>query len=163
MWPVMGNDHRGLRVRLYRTGALPWPHAGDHPLPRGAWRDAKAMLDGTPARARKAGALWGTIVGLSIPAPMIVLQVARFTGFQTPPPVFGLGVGLSMGLLLGWWMRQSIWEGNPERVIAALLFVGHCPRCGYGLRACGIDADGCTVCPECGAAWRVGRRGPDGG
>jgi len=30
-----------------------------------------------------------------------------------------------------------------------------CPSCGYSLRDVTPEADGCTVCPECGAAWRL--------
>ena len=33
---------------------------------------------------------------------------------------------------------------------------GHCPACGYGLAEIEPEADGCRVCPECGAAWRLG-------
>lgn len=38
-----------------------------------------------------------------------------------------------------------------------------CPSCRYSLRGLTPEADGCTVCPECGAAWRMeetkGQRG----
>jgi hypothetical protein len=30
-----------------------------------------------------------------------------------------------------------------------------CLACLYELSGCPTDADGCTVCPECGAAWRL--------
>ena len=32
-----------------------------------------------------------------------------------------------------------------------------CPACHYDIAGCAAQADGCTVCPECGAAWRVGK------
>ena len=31
-----------------------------------------------------------------------------------------------------------------------------CPSCGYRLDGLTPESDGCTVCPECAAAWRVG-------
>lgn len=31
-----------------------------------------------------------------------------------------------------------------------------CGSCGFELRGLADDTDGCRVCPECGAAWRVG-------
>jgi len=43
----------------------------------------------------------------------------------------------------------------------ALLASGLCPSCGYGIVGVRCEADGCTVCPECGAAWRM-EHGPDG-
>ncbi len=30
-----------------------------------------------------------------------------------------------------------------------------CPSCASGLKGLAMEADGCTVCPECGAAWRL--------
>ncbi len=33
---------------------------------------------------------------------------------------------------------------------------GLCAACGYALAGLASDLDGCTVCPECGAAWRLG-------
>jgi len=31
-----------------------------------------------------------------------------------------------------------------------------CPQCWYDLVGLEPEADGCTVCPECGTAWRLG-------
>jgi len=31
---------------------------------------------------------------------------------------------------------------------------GRCPACGYEIMNLPPDSDGCTVCPECGSAWR---------
>jgi hypothetical protein len=36
----------------------------------------------------------------------------------------------------------------------ALLANGYCPACAYGIDTIRPEHDGCTVCPECGAAWR---------
>jgi len=30
-----------------------------------------------------------------------------------------------------------------------------CPACGFDLVPSPVESDGCTVCPECGAAWRL--------
>jgi uncharacterized Zn finger protein (UPF0148 family) len=33
----------------------------------------------------------------------------------------------------------------------------HCPHCGYDIHGLPPDeADGTTLCPECGCAWRLG-------
>lgn len=36
------------------------------------------------------------------------------------------------------------------------LAVGCCPSCGYSISEISPQDDGCTICPECGAAWRLG-------
>ena len=35
------------------------------------------------------------------------------------------------------------------------LSLGRCASCGYDLSHHHPEADGCSVCPECGAAWRL--------
>ncbi|MEO1278047.1 MAG: hypothetical protein AAFV77_03730 [Planctomycetota bacterium] len=39
---------------------------------------------------------------------------------------------------------------------AASFALGLCPGCGYSIAELQPEADGCRVCPECGAAWRLG-------
>jgi len=41
------------------------------------------------------------------------------------------------------------------RVVEVGRGFGRCPACTYVLRECAVAADGCTVCPECGGAWRI--------
>ena len=36
-----------------------------------------------------------------------------------------------------------------------VLYLRRCPSCDYTLPADAIQPDGCTLCPECGAAWRI--------
>jgi hypothetical protein len=56
-----------------------------------------------------------------------------------------------------WWMGQrksaEAWTG---RVRASFLAERRCPSCSYPLGELVEEGDGCTVCPECGAAWKVG-------
>lgn len=42
-----------------------------------------------------------------------------------------------------------------EDVIEEKLRVGKCGVCEYGVEGLTPEADGCVVCPECGAAWRL--------
>ncbi len=35
------------------------------------------------------------------------------------------------------------------------LVQGRCPACGTVIAELDPEADGCRVCPECGAAWRI--------
>ncbi len=42
-------------------------------------------------------------------------------------------------------------------IVATMLKYRRCLHCGYDLRLLPVDAaDGATVCPECGCAWRLG-------
>ncbi len=52
----------------------------------------------------------------------------------------------------GWLFRAA--RTFPDRAAARLLDRGRCPTCMYDLSALTPERDGCTVCPECGAAWR---------
>jgi hypothetical protein len=45
----------------------------------------------------------------------------------------------------------------PRYLVPELLRRGLCPTCGYPLPK-RVNADGCSVCPECGSAWRPQRR-----
>jgi hypothetical protein len=46
-----------------------------------------------------------------------------------------------------------------RRLSSMYLSTGRCPACHDSLAALNIEPDGCTVCPECGAAWRALRIG----
>lgn len=73
------------------------------------------------------------------------------------PPwfVFG-GLWLMIVLSTGFRLLISLRQRGP--MIASLeLSHGRCPSCGYDLRPQPAHPDGCTVCPECGAAWRLGQ------
>lgn len=52
--------------------------------------------------------------------------------------------------------RTRLPRAESRIVASALVNQGHCGCCAYDLhRAVPDPADGCTPCPECGAAWRV--------
>ncbi len=51
-----------------------------------------------------------------------------------------------------------VWAGRRylrDRYHRVILTKGYCPSCGYRLVSARPEGDGCTVCPECGAAWRL--------
>lgn len=58
------------------------------------------------------------------------------------------------GMLFGIEMARFGWR-SPQHAIDAMIRVRLCPSCGYSLYECEPKPDGCTVCPECGAAWRL--------
>lgn len=47
---------------------------------------------------------------------------------------------------------------NRSGYIDALLSMGRCAACGFAIGGAATESsDGCTICPECGAAWRASR------
>jgi len=55
--------------------------------------------------------------------------------------------------LVLWAMGRSVRSG---RITDVMLDHRRCPHCGYDMRDLPVDpADGATICPECGCAWKL--------
>lgn len=66
----------------------------------------------------------------------------------------------SAGLMYLCSLPWIVWYGIKRRrfghIAVTMLRHCRCPHCGYDLRKLPVDdADGATVCPECGCAWRL--------
>lgn len=61
---------------------------------------------------------------------------------------------VAFGGIMGWCFSRTVWR-NASCAIATMTRAGLCPACAYRIDDCQPEADGCTVCPECGGAWRV--------
>lgn len=59
--------------------------------------------------------------------------------------------GLALAVVAGPLLARLFLHTVAPRAREARL----CPCCGYNLAGCPRDDDGCTPCPECGAAWKV--------
>lgn len=164
----MVDDARGRRVRLV-------------PMTRRWGRIARApegMSD--EAIARVVDLLQLTVkervlqqAGMLVIAMIIgVIGVAaiRMKGFTTHwvwIAIFMVGVafaGLSLGVALASLssLRPSnrkfpvrIERIDPQRVASAIAATEHCASCGQDLRGLPTTDDGCTICPECGSAWKL--------
>lgn len=55
--------------------------------------------------------------------------------------------------VLGHRLRAS----RCSELLSAARKYKRCPACCYDLGVCVAAADGCTVCPECGGAWKVSK------
>lgn len=125
-------DSRG-RIRSIFPVAAPWVDSPAGPPVRatGAGRSAYPLLPLGALLVVLAGVLPGGIAGVSLV----------------------LGVLLAIG-------GVALLTLNPRRpapayaAFVALLNNGYCPSCAYGIDTIRPEHDGCTVCPECGAAWR---------
>jgi len=59
------------------------------------------------------------------------------------------------GLLYGYMMSKWVWRSTRD-ARDAMLEYDLCPHCAHGIGGIPPEPDACTVCPECGAAWKVG-------
>lgn len=88
--------------------------------------------------------IWKLVRGTGVDALEFVLWPLNLT-------VFAIGA-------LQFW--RSGRRGRARRVCTVMLGYLRCPCCGYDLRLLPVDqADGTTVCPECGCAWKLGNAG----
>lgn len=63
--------------------------------------------------------------------------------------------------IVPWIFWTQMRSARRDKVTAAMLKHRRCPHCGYDLRLLQTDvADGATVCPECGCAWRLADNSP---
>jgi len=91
---------------------------------------------------------------LLIVASIIALERSGLSG-----PVYHV---LVVVLVVLFWGHQMYFVRRAVAHFAmARQAVGRCCGCTYELKGLVPDDDGCTVCPECGAAWRL-PAGPDG-
>jgi hypothetical protein len=95
------------------------------------------------------GVVLGIVIGVA------VYRVAR----NHLGPVEGPSSGILFGVLLGGgagWALARLGLRPPDFSAAMGLHdLRACVCCGYDLREVPAAADGCTVCPECGGAWRL--------
>jgi hypothetical protein len=99
---------------------------------------------------------WGGAVGAgvaSLVAVVIVIGVVTLV-IEEPlgPSIVAAACGV-FGLLLCFVVIAA--PPGPDPVIEAAKDKRVCASCRYSLTGCRAEADGCTVCPECGAAWRL--------
>lgn len=91
----------------------------------------------------------------------------RVTPTMLASPNMWMGVVMKFGWMVVMWAPLFLLinslhaRGRGIAAIKALHAAGLCPSCAYDLRRVEAAADGCTVCPECGGAWR--RRDEAGG
>jgi hypothetical protein len=99
--------------------------------------------------------------GIAIGAPslMVLALVLRVEPGGRPAmlaialPILGLIAWSALGSK-GLWRREL---AKLEGEVGALR-TEYCIGCGYRLMGLQVGADGCTMCPECGAAWRLAEK-----
>jgi hypothetical protein len=138
-------DDRGRRVRLLDPVRMKDAPAAANPAAaaRLAW-----------AREEVKAGNFGLRMGLAMLLCWVLFPVLDESG--APAAVWGVVVPL--WLVLVWQLNRLLARrGNAvrtRRVGSLLASHGLCPTCAYSLADLSPEADGCTVCPECGGAWR---------
>ncbi|MGH7131943.1 MAG: hypothetical protein ACREJO_08375 [Phycisphaerales bacterium] len=154
-------DDRGRRVPLVRTmlALVPW---GSGPLPRkvqSAVRTDLMKWSWSKHNIFRRDELWyGALIGI-MPAVLSFGPLFISMALDWPPGWWRFAVIFPGTVLMFLLLPEILWRLMPPsrcRLVAdAVLKHGCCASCGYGLDVASVQDDGCCVCPECGAAWKV--------
>ena len=141
-WRASTRDARGCRIVLCRRADLPASVPGDvHEAVGGA----------TPAFLVPFAVAW--LLAFATLAFFALRAGDSHTG------LFDSAVRLGGVLVMGMAPLILIRLGSRfifgPAAIRACLRLRRCPSCAYDLATLTPEPDGCTVCPECGAAWRL--------
>jgi hypothetical protein len=156
--PRRTGDDRSREVTLYgvRTDPGRWFRTGIVPIDVLKRIGERAERDAS--RKRKGPASNAPLLYVSgVMGVMFVYQQLR----QEYPDAARLFALISVATLTGMLIYRGRRASNTTPfIVLAFLDERRCPSCGYDLTGCDTAEDGCTVCPECGAAWRIGPAQP---
>lgn len=96
-------------------------------------------------------------VAAAYPVTLAVLQAVGCGVSALLPHEVTVGLTLLVFVLLftSPLMLVGLQAALAPRQVSRLLLGRECPSCRYGLVGVPVQGDGCTVCPECRAAWRL--------
>ena len=133
-------DRRGVNgpsQQARRPSHRPEDHRGREVRGRyGLWRPWFVVLPSLSLMIWASMFILGAYVG---PSSMLSLRLAL----------------ISIACLVAIVPALISFRAHPARVIPRRLAAGKCGACAYPLRKLPRELDGCTVCPECGAAWKL--------
>ena len=147
---VRALDHRGKVIPLWSPGVLP---IGIEP--RRYWtlnrREMSRAWSGLGPEGRKhvRNLLW--MAGLqALGATIALFGTTRIDGWFLARFV-QLGL-VAVMLVSAWHTARRL---RSAATVAEFLGGEGCASCGYSLAGLPPAPDGCTVCPECGSAWKL--------
>jgi hypothetical protein len=101
-------------------------------------------------------------VGLGLVAIVFLIRFVDLCIQGNPLGIFENGAPLFhiwFWPMMVWFNAKRIRFGRIKKI---MLQHRRCPHCGYDLQGLPADeADGATICPECGCAWRLDGEEPD--
>ena len=117
---------------------------------------------GVPHQLRSAVAranehrLWPVLKACAICLVIQVLMSRGFSALKNPGEfILPTTAMLLLWVLLSLWASRFTVRRKAEAAVDACLRDQICPSCGYSLIHTCSEQDSCTVCPECGAAWKL--------
>lgn len=130
-------------------------------VPGAALRERLRMSREEVARLRRdlrayraIGAAFGFLgIYLGVGIASSLLYAILIDGFGMPD-VFGKVI-LIGSVAAGVCLYRFGLGHSRYRLCHAMLRLCRCASCGYSLSGISAEADGCTVCPECAAAWKI--------
>lgn len=138
-------DHRGNRTSLTREKY--WWHF-DKPT-------RKAMKE---AHWYKQVARMSGLYGLSLGMSFAVIRLSFYAiGFNSQ---YTFLVSLFFAFAVGQFVSMFRYRPMLDWIAEKRLGMSQCPSCRYALDDILPEPDGCTVCPECGAAWKLPQQSP---
>ncbi len=143
-WSCAAKDSRGRRVAVVRRA-------------EGSKQDGAGGAPKDRPMSTRQVAIGSGVLVLCIVAGFTLLRLKSGglgRAYDVPDWAFGGLFGVVLGVLA--W---SVWPGRVGRTIArGRVARGCCGSCGYWLQGLRAQGDGCTVCPECGSAWRLAEK-----
>jgi len=151
-------DDRDQKIELGQLGLIDAAEAAVDPELRAYLLDTHRGVRriGRPLRLATAATLMAAAILGAAPVAYLALT-SQLTGAMAVAP---LAPGLFMGGLALAVLRGSFGYSG-RKVCDVLLSRRLCPAC-LVILPDDEEPDGCTVCPECGAAWRLGPATPEG-
>jgi hypothetical protein len=151
--PVRVRDARGREVCLVSLGPGAEGRGVEPSTLRAARRGAWAEI---PWKDRARLGAQGAFLLIWAAAISRMLWVIWGTTFRpSTEMVLLLGVQIAFGFLGLFFTWREITRKHAAGLAQAMAKAGCCASCGYGLAGLTPQGDGCVVCPECEAAWRV--------
>ena len=110
--------------------------------------------------SRRSSLIVFVMIGLTVAGGWIGGMISRLAIGDREGVVLGIALGFITGFSLS--IAAVVWLDDvlTARLVDKFKSLRRCPSCGYDLTGLVSDAtvaNGCTICPECGAAWRLKR------
>lgn len=162
-------DHRGRRVPLFNPAVRAGPRVAGRPdldLPAPILREILRRAGSRSGSLRQvwllAAAIWlaalmlwggGMLLASLLASPLLPRWQVVLVGIAIALLPAAVVVAVGIVAHRGWGLIA--FTGEAGAAVNAWLDAGRCPSCAYPLPPGRAESDGCTICPECGSAWRM--------